>query len=56
MPERAGDRITFGGLLFFWPQLVEAQVLSIGEIRTAKDAKIMRAGAELIARAGGCAC
>lgn len=41
------------GLLFFWPQLVEAQVLSIGEIRTAKDAKIMRAGAELIARAGG---
>ena len=40
------------GLLACSPQLAVAQVVSIGEVKTAKDAKIMRAGVELVANVG----
>lgn len=40
-------------VVLLWPQIAGAQVLSIGEIRTARDAKIIRAGGvELVAAVG----
>lgn len=36
----------------FWTQPAAAQVVSVGEIRTAKDARIIRAGTEIAARTG----
>jgi len=40
-------------LIVLWPQLAGAQVVAIGEIRVAKDAKILRAGGvELVASVG----
>jgi hypothetical protein len=57
---KQGDRVTgiarfvalSLALILFWPQLAGAQVRAIGEIKIARDAKIIRAGAELVASVG----